>query len=125
MSDGNGVAVPLPSNLSVDDMVGPPKAIIESTRATVFTIIDHGGEATKVGMKMPPIKRLVCGEPRGGTPDMLPTLSIALDLPLKTLVSEGSREQGRPIDRKECLSEVGRPIVSTSFVGQKPLSAQS
>ena len=42
---------------------------------------------------MPPTKLLIFGNPKGGTPLMLATPSIALDLPLKILVWED--RQGR------------------------------
>ena len=55
------------------------------------TLIDHSGEAAKVGMKMPPTKLLIFGNPKGGTPLMLAAPSTALDLPLKILVSEDAQ----------------------------------
>jgi uncharacterized protein (DUF302 family) len=42
-------------------------------------------------MKMPPTKLLIFGNPKGGTPLMLAASSIALDLPLKILVSEDAQ----------------------------------
>ena len=39
-------------------------------------------------MKMRPTKLLIFGNPKGGTPLMLAAPSVALDLPLKILVSE-------------------------------------
>jgi uncharacterized protein (DUF302 family) len=51
-------------------------------------MVDHSGEAEKVGMKMPPTKLLIFGNPKGGTPLMLAAPSTAIDLPLKILVWE-------------------------------------
>jgi uncharacterized protein (DUF302 family) len=51
-------------------------------------VIDHSGEAEKVGLKMPPTKLLIFGNPKSGTPLMLAAPSSAIDLPLKILVSE-------------------------------------
>jgi uncharacterized protein (DUF302 family) len=56
-------------------------------------MIDHSGEAEKVGMKMRPTKLLIFGNPKGGTPLMLAAPSIAIDLPLKFLVWED--DQGK------------------------------
>jgi uncharacterized protein (DUF302 family) len=39
---------------------------------------------------MPPTKLLIFGSPKGGTPLMLAAPSVALDLPLKILVSQGA-----------------------------------
>jgi len=54
----------------------------------LFALVDHGGEAEKVGMKMPPTKLLIFGNPKAGTPLMLAAPSVAIDLPLKILVWE-------------------------------------
>jgi len=50
--------------------------------------VDHSGEAEKAGLKMPDTKLLIFGNPKSGTPLMLASPSIALDLPLKILVAE-------------------------------------
>ena len=57
---------------------------------TLFALIDHSGEAAKAGLKMPPTKLLIFGNPKAGTPLMLAAPSAALDLPLKILVAEDS-----------------------------------
>jgi len=54
----------------------------------LFALVDHSGEAAKVGMTMPPTKLLIFGSPRAGTPIMLAAPTAALDLPLKILVHE-------------------------------------
>ena len=77
-----------PSNHSVDETVERLKNILQAKEVTLFALIDHSGEAEKVGMKMPPTKLLVFGSPKAGTPLMLAAPSIALDLPLKILVWE-------------------------------------
>lgn len=56
----------------------------------VFAVIDHSGEAEKVGMKMRPTKVFLFGSPKGGTPLMVAAPSLAIDLPLKALVAEGA-----------------------------------
>src|SRR5262249_19710980 len=56
----------------------------------LFTLIDHSGEAAKVGMTMLPTKLLIFGSPKAGTPLMLAAPSAALDLPLKILVWQDS-----------------------------------
>ena len=86
-----GGIVSIPSNHSVDETVDKLKNILRSKEITLFVLIDHSGEAAKVGMKMPPTKLLIFGNPKGGTPLMLAAPSIALDLPLKILVSEDAQ----------------------------------
>ena len=83
----NGI-VTQPGNHSVDDTVEKVKEILQARGVTLFAVIDHSGEAAKVGMKMPPTKLLIFGNPKGGTPLMLASPSVAIDLPLKLLVAE-------------------------------------
>lgn len=80
-----------PSNHSVEQTVERLKGILQSKGVTLFTLIDHSGEAEKAGMKMPPTKLLIFGNPKAGTPLMLAAPSSAIDLPLKILVWEDAR----------------------------------
>src|SRR6267142_1232566 len=73
---------------SAETTVERLKNILQSKGSTLFAVIDHSGEAEKVGMKMRPTKLLIFGSPKAGTPVMLAAPSIALDLPLKALVWE-------------------------------------
>lgn len=83
----NGI-VGKPSNHSVDETVERLKAILQAKEVTLFAVVDHSGEAEKVGMKMPPTKLLIFGNPKSGTPLMLASPGVAIDLPLKILVSQ-------------------------------------
>jgi uncharacterized protein (DUF302 family) len=74
------------SKHSVDETLGKLQAILQVKGIAVFALIDHSGEAEKVGMKMRPTKLLIFGNPKGGTPLMVAVPSIAIDLPLKILV---------------------------------------
>jgi len=87
IKEKNGI-VDVPGNRSVDETVERLKSILQSKGITLFALIDHSGEAEKVGMKMPPTKLLIFGSPKGGTPLMLAAPSVAIDLPLKILVWE-------------------------------------
>jgi uncharacterized protein (DUF302 family) len=86
----NGI-VDLASNHSVDETVKRLTGILKSKGITIFAVIDHSGEAEKVGMKMPPTKLVIFGSPKAGTPLMLASPSIAIDLPLKILVWQDAR----------------------------------
>lgn len=77
-----------PSAHPVDQTVEKLKAILQAKGVTLFALIDHSGEAEKVGMKMKPTKLLIFGSPKAGTPLMLSAPSTAMDLPLKILVWE-------------------------------------
>jgi len=86
-ASGNGI-VSKPSNHSVDETVAKLKGILQAKGITLFSLVDHSGEAEKVGMKMRPTKLLIFGSPKGGTPLMLAAPSVAIDLPLKILIAE-------------------------------------
>jgi uncharacterized protein (DUF302 family)/uncharacterized membrane protein YidH (DUF202 family) len=83
----NGI-ISIASNHSVDQTVEKLKGILQAKGVTVFALVDHSGEAEKVGLKMPPTKLLIFGSPKAGTPLMLAAPSIAIDLPLKILIRE-------------------------------------
>ncbi len=76
------------SRHSVEETIERLRSILGERNLQVFALIDHSGEAAKVGMKMLPTKLLIFGSPKGGTPVMVAAPSIAIDLPLKALVSE-------------------------------------
>jgi len=80
--------VNVPSHHTVDQTVEKLKAILDDKGVTLFALVDHSGEAEKVGMKMPPTKLMIFGSPKAGTPLMLAAPSVAIDLPLKILVWE-------------------------------------
>jgi uncharacterized protein (DUF302 family) len=88
----NGI-VNKPSKHSVDDTLGKLQNILETKGIAVFALIDHSGEAAKVGMKMRPTKLLIFGNPKGGTPLMLAAPSIAIDLPVKILIWQDDQEK--------------------------------
>jgi uncharacterized protein (DUF302 family) len=88
----NGI-VNKPSKHSVDDTLGKLQSILEAKGIAVFALIDHSGEAAKVGMKMGSTKLLIFGNPKGGTPLMLAAPSIAIDLPLKILIWQDDQER--------------------------------
>jgi uncharacterized protein (DUF302 family) len=83
--------VKIPSHHSVDETVEKLTTILKAKGVTLFALVDHSGEAEKVGLKMPPTKLLIFGNPKGGTPLMLAAPSVAIDLPLKILVAEDSQ----------------------------------
>ena len=90
MATNNGI-VDKPSSHSVDETVEKLKGILQSKGVTLFATVDHSGEAAKVEMQMPPTKLLIFGSPKAGTPLMLATPSIAIDLPLKVLIWEDAQ----------------------------------
>lgn len=84
---GNGL-LQVASRYSVDETVKRLEAVLAERGVKVFALIDHSGEAEKVGMKMRPTKVVIFGSPKAGTPLMVVAPSLAIDLPLKALVAE-------------------------------------
>ena len=85
----NGV-VTIASGHSVEQTVQKLEAILKAKDVKLFALIDHSGEAEKAGIEMRPTKLLIFGNPKAGTPLMIASPGIALDLPLKILVWENA-----------------------------------
>ncbi len=80
--------VTLPCHHSIERTVAKLEETLLAKGVKLFALVDHSGEAEKAGMHMPPAKLLIFGNPKAGTPLMLASPLIALDLPLKILVWE-------------------------------------
>src|SRR5579864_2311075 len=87
MNSENGI-VTQTANCTVEEAVNKIKSLLVGRGIALFAVIDHSGEAEAAGMKMPDTKLLIFGNPKGGTPLMLASPSVAIDLPLKLLVAE-------------------------------------
>jgi len=91
-SGDNGIAH-APSRYSVVVTIKKLESVIKSRGLTIFAFIDFSGDAEKVGLKMRPTQMLIFGNPKAGTPLMVATPSIAIDLPLKALVWEDANDK--------------------------------
>ena len=87
MAKDNGL-IRVASRYSIEETVRRLQAAFGEKGLQMFALIDHSGEAEKVGLKMPPTKLLIFGSPKGGTPLMVASPSLAIDLPMKALVAE-------------------------------------
>lgn len=92
MLKSNGI-VDVPSNHAVDETLQKLTSIVQSKGIALLIVIDHSGEVEKIGMKMPPTKLVIFGNPKGGTPLMQASPSSAIDLPLKILVREDAQRK--------------------------------
>jgi uncharacterized protein (DUF302 family) len=84
MTPANGI-ITHPSPYSVPETLNRLESILRAKNITIFTRVDHSGEAEKAGLHMPPTQLLIFGSPKGGTPIMLASPLSAIDLPLKAL----------------------------------------
>ena len=82
-----------PSPFSVEETLARLQQGIHSRNLTLFAHIDHSGEAKRVGLTMQPAHVLIFGNPKGGTPLMIASPLLALDLPLKVLVWQSADNQ--------------------------------
>jgi uncharacterized protein (DUF302 family) len=94
----------------------------------VFARIDHAANAAAAGLTMPPATVVIFGNARAGTPLMVDAPTLALDLPLRILVRQGTdgvvvayheavsllAEFGLPADRAAGLHAVA--VVAHSIV---------
>ena len=87
MANENGL-VQVASKYSVEETLRRLEAAFASKGLQVFAVVDHSGEADKVGLEMRPTKVVIFGSPKAGTPLMMASPSLAIDLPLKALVAE-------------------------------------
>jgi len=62
------------------------ETIVRAKEIPILAMIDHSGDAEKAGLKMEPTKLLIFGNAKAGTPLMIASPSVAIDLPLKALV---------------------------------------
>ena len=83
----NGM-IHLSSPYTVPETLARLESILQSRGVMVFARVDHSGEAEKVGMKMHPTQLVIFGSPKGGTPLMVASPTLAIDLPLKALLWE-------------------------------------
>jgi uncharacterized protein (DUF302 family) len=72
----------------VDETLERLGTVLQSLGIPILARIDHSGGAAALGLEMKPTKLLIFGNAKGGTPLMLAAPTVALDLPLKTLVWE-------------------------------------
>jgi uncharacterized protein (DUF302 family) len=80
--------VTVESSHSVDQTIQKIEELLRAKGVKLFALVDHSGEAQSVGLHMRPTKLLIFGHPKAGTPLMIASPSVAIDLPLKLLVAE-------------------------------------
>ena len=86
-NDVDGLVL-FPSTHSVVETIDKQAAVLESKGMKIFTRVDHSAGAAGAGMELRPTQLLIFGNPKVGTPLMICSQSIALDLPQKMLAWE-------------------------------------
>lgn len=91
----NGL-VTKPSKYGVQETVEKFEAAIKSKAAggwVLFSRIDHAAAAKQAGLEMRPRTVIIFGNPKGGTPPMTNSATLALDLPMKALVWQDDQDK--------------------------------
>jgi uncharacterized protein (DUF302 family) len=78
--------VHLSSPHTVTETLARLETIVQTKGLAILARIDHSGDAAKAGLTMRPTKLLIFGNAKSGTPLMIASPSVAIDLPLKALV---------------------------------------
>jgi len=76
----------IPSPHTVDDTLAKLETTIKSKGLTLFAHVDHTAGAKEVGLSMQPAHVLIFGTAKAGTPLMVASPLLALDLPLRILI---------------------------------------
>jgi uncharacterized protein (DUF302 family) len=91
-NESNGIAS-IESPFPVDVTLAKLKASIAGKGLTIFAHIDHAQGAREAGLQMQEAHVLIFGTAKAGTPLMVTSPLLALDLPLKILVWEDSAKK--------------------------------
>jgi uncharacterized protein (DUF302 family) len=83
----NGIAT-IASHYSVAETLDRLESIAKAKGVTIFARVDFSGDAARNGLEMRSTQLLIFGSPKAGTPLMIASPSVALDLPLKALAWE-------------------------------------
>ena len=83
----------LPTQHSVAEVLNRVQRLARSRGLTVFVQIDFSGDAERSGLSLRPTGLVILGNPKGGTPLMVATPTVAIDLPLKVLAWEDVQGQ--------------------------------
>lgn len=81
----------LESKYDFDKTVMVLQDTLKEKGMTVFATIDHQAAAKEAGLEMQPATVIVYGTPKAGTPLMVKDPMLALQLPLKVLVTEANK----------------------------------
>jgi uncharacterized protein (DUF302 family) len=78
----------LPTPHSVEDTLSRLESLARARGLSVFARIDFSGDAMRAGLTMRPTGLVLLGNPKAGTPLMVASPTVAIDLPLKVLAWE-------------------------------------
>jgi uncharacterized protein (DUF302 family) len=80
--------VRIASRYTVGETIGRLETVLREHGISVFARIDFSGDAQRSGLTLRPEELLVFGNPKAGTPLMVASPSVGIDLPFKVLAWE-------------------------------------
>lgn len=80
--------VALKSEHSFTDTLSRLESTVQARGLTIFARIHFSDDAQRAGLKMDPAALIIFGNPKAGTPLMQAAPTLAIDFPLKVLVSQ-------------------------------------
>lgn len=122
------------SPFTVRETVDRIRRLLDAKGLELFALVDHSGAAEGVGLRMNDTKLLIFGNPSAGTPAMISSPLLALELPLKALVQEDgvgsvwvtyqdpadlARRYGVPEDVMAPLTRVGELLAAALGVDRQ------
>ena len=103
--------------------------LAEDAGLLIFARIDHGANASQVGLDLRPTELIIFGNPRGGSPLMLDRQIAGLDLPFKALVWQDatgavwlSYNSPARLAGRHGLSDASRPVIAAIEAGMARLA---
>jgi len=86
----NGM-IDIESMFDVKETANRLEDILKNKGMTIFTRINHGEGAKKVGIELRETELIIFGNPKVGSPLMQCRQSVAIDLPQKTLIWQDAK----------------------------------
>lgn len=94
------------SDLGVQETSVKLQKFLESKKINIFSVIEHSNEAKKANLEMQDTQVVIFGAPKVGTPLMVCSPKIALELPLKILIYKD--KSGKTIVAYEDMKSVSK-----------------
>lgn len=82
----HGIVTKVSPYASVSETLDRLQETVREKGLDILALVDHSGAAGQVGLTMQEAKLLIFGSPKAGTPLMVASPLLALDLPLKVLI---------------------------------------
>jgi uncharacterized protein (DUF302 family) len=83
----------IPTQHSVAEVLERVQSLARARGLIVFAQIDFSGDARRAGLDLRPTGLVIIGSPKAGTPLIVASPTVALDLPLKILAWQDAEDR--------------------------------